>query len=442
MNRQILSVAAGILVSLAALAVVSHGSTSTGGDVLVCESDDGLVLPNGLCATVVADLPDGGLARGVAVRSDGTVYVSMIAWAGSRGGVWALRDLEGDGKPEIRERIVGRSASGLLLRNGWLYLGAGEEILRYRLEDDGLDVGDPEVLVRGLPNDGEHATKSLALDDRGNLFVNLGSATNGCQADNRTPGSPGVDPCPERRIRASVWRFDAERTGQTLEDGERWAVGIRNLVGFAVHPETGALYGVQHGRDDLGRDWPEIYSAEDEATKPAEEMLRIDRGDDFGWPYCIYDLELGRKVLAPAYGGDGSRQGRCADVEEPVLAFPGHWGPNALFFPRGSRFPERYRDGALIAFHGPQVRTPHAPDGLRVSFVPFEDGEPAGTHETLVDGFAGTPVGQAPRYRPMALAEGPDGSLYVLENEVNRLWRVFPAELAGSPAPEVGTPAD
>ncbi|MGH7129043.1 MAG: PQQ-dependent sugar dehydrogenase, partial [Planctomycetaceae bacterium] len=181
----------------------------------------------------------------------------------------------------------------------------------------------------------------------------------------------------------------------------------------------------QHGRDQLSQNWPELYTEREGAEKPAEEFLRVDRGDDFGWPYCYYDPESSLKVLAPEYGGDGTEVGRCAEKEDPILAFPGHWAPNGLTFYDQDQFPERYRGGAFIAFHGSWNRAPLPQQGYKVVFVPMSDGAVTGEYETFADGFAGDVVqpGEAD-HRPAGVAVGPDGALYIADDTAGRIWKV------------------
>src|SRR5438874_8719998 len=131
--------------------------------------------------------------------------------------------------------------------------------------------------------------------------------------------------------------------------------GIRNSVAITINPRDGELYVVQHGRDQLGgggADWPKLFTAEQGAELPAEELFHVQRGDDFGWPYCYFDPQQKKKVLAPEYGGDGKEVGRCSTKKGDVAYFPAHWAPNGLLFYTGSLFPAHYRDGAFIAFHG------------------------------------------------------------------------------------------
>ena len=391
-----------------------------------CDPDNGgITLPDGFCAFVVADRV--GQATHLAVAPNGDLYVALRQGRdGPPGGVLALRDTTGDGRADVRERFGESGGTGLALRDGNLYFATDDAVLRYRLDGRRLTpAGPPETIVQGLPADRGHRAKTVALDERGNLFVNVGSPSNACQREDREPGSPGLDPCPELETRAGIWRFDAGRTGQTQTGGERFATGIRNALALTVHPENGALYGLQHGRDQLHQNWPELFTLEEGAERPSEILVRIERGDDFGWPYCYHDPELDRIVLAPEYGGDGEKAGRCEEKEEPLVTFPGHWGPHAIVFYGGKQFPERYRGGAFVAFHGSWNRAPLPQGGYNVAFVPFDESRPAGPYQVFADGFAGpvkTPDGA--EHRPAGIAQGPDGSLYVSDNVGGRIWRI------------------
>jgi mono/diheme cytochrome c family protein len=111
-----------------------------------------------------------------------------------------------------------------------------------------------------------------------------------------------------------------------------------------------------------------------------------------------------------------------------LIGFPAHWAPNDLFFYTGNQFPEHYRNGAFIAFHGSTNRAPYPQAGYFIGFIPFENGEPTGQWEVFANGFAGIdPVVNVSDavYRPMAIAMGPDGSLYFSETEKGKIWRVM-----------------
>lgn len=388
-----------------------------------CAPDDGgITLPDGVCALVVAD--GVGPARHIAVRSDGVVFAALRNRRGERGGLLALRDTTGDGVADVRAAFGDDGGTGLeLVQDTLLYFAADDAIVRYRVPLELLaPAAPPDTIVSGLPSGRSHAAKAIVVRG-GDLLVNHGSPSNSCQEEDRQPRSPGRDPCPELETRAGVWRFDATRTGQTFRDGSRFATGTRNLVAMDAG-EGGVLYAVQHGRDQLGASWG--FTDEASAQTPAEEMFRIEEGDDFGWPYCYYDPELEEKILAPEYGGDGTDVGRCAEKEDPIAHFPAHWAPNALLFYTGDQLPPRYHGGAFVAFHGSWNRAPLPQGGYNVVFLPFEGGSPAGEWEVFADGFAGPEVQPSEAaHRPAGLAQGPDGSLYVSDDQGGRIWRIM-----------------
>jgi glucose/arabinose dehydrogenase len=371
-----------------------------------------------------------GAARHLEVAPNGDVLVALENRAGPdrslvTGGVVLLRDVDGDGRADEEYRWGDNGGNEVLLADGSLYFATNDAVLRYPFPDGAtMPSGPPDTIVAGLPAELNHRAKSLALGDGGSLYVNIGSPSNACQEQPRSVGSPGMDPCPQLETRAGIWRFDAARTGQTQEDGVRFATGLRNTVALRTHP-SGELFGVVHGRDQLLALWAEYFDEEDNAEKPAEEFVRIREGDDFGWPYCFYDPVADVKVLAPEYGGDGEVVGRCADKADPVVDFPAHWAPNDLEFYTGSQFPEAYRGGAFVAFHGSWNRAPRPQAGYNVVFAPFSDGMPTGRWEVFADGFAGEDVSpRGAEHRPVGLAQGPDGSLYISDSQVGRIWKV------------------
>jgi glucose/arabinose dehydrogenase len=270
-------------------------------------------------------------------------------------------------------------------------------------------------VARNLAGARQHGIKTFTLGEGNQLFVNHGAPSNSCQRDDRQPRSPGMDPCPLLDTTGGIWLFDADRLGQTGADGQRYATGLRNTVALAVRSADRTLYGAVHGRDVLGATWG--YNDTASAEKPSEEFVRITQGTDVGWPYCYHDPALGRKVLSPEYGGDGTAVGRCAEKQAPLIAFPAHWAPNGLLFYTGSSFPTRFRNGAFIAFHGSWNRAPLPQQGFKIVFVPFA-GDAPGSWEVFADGF------QAQRSRPVDVAQGPDGSLYVSDDGRGRVYRI------------------
>jgi glucose/arabinose dehydrogenase len=396
------------------------------GTVQCAYDNGGLVLPTGFCAIIAHN--GVGRARHIAVAPNGNVYVALSQPSGA-GSIVALRDADGDGRLDEEVRFGDVGGTGMAVRGGRLYFGANTFIVRYRLVEDRLGpVGEPDTVVRGFPEQRAHASKAIAFDASGNLYVNVGGPSNACQTQDRQAGSPGMDPCPELGRQMGIWRFDVTRSRQVQTDGRRYASGIRNANALDWNPNDNTLYVVQHGRDQLNTIAPNIFDERANAEKPAEEMLRVNDGDTFGHPYCFYDPALRRRVLAPEYGGDGTSVGRCARFEDPVAVYPAHYAPNDLIFYRGFHFPARYRGGAFIAFHGSWNRAPLEQRGYQVVFQPFAGANPSGEAEMFADGFAGrTPIPQpnAAAHRPVGLAEAPDGTLYIVDSVAGRIWRVL-----------------
>ena len=419
------SLAAGGAASIAlACAPVPGVSTPAALRRPACDTATGITLPAGFCATIVADL--GVRARHIAVAPNGDVFVATYGTAQAPSAGVVLRDTTGDGRADVTSRFgSGPGGSGIALRPGRVWFATNSAVLRYRWPQGALaPAGAPDTIVSGLPADRSHTSKTIAVGADGRLFVNIGSPSNSCQVADRRTASPGQDPCPELETRAGIWVFDADRIGQTQSDGRRYATGIRNAVAITLHP-SGTLFAAQHGRDQLAANWPALYTDEQSAELPAEELLRVTDGADFGWPYCFYDGIQRKRVLAPEYGGDGRATGRCERAALPTATFPGHWAPNAIVFYDGGQFPERYRGGAFIAFHGSWNRAPLPQAGYNVTFVPFRGESSSGDYEVFADGFAGAVrEPQSATYRPTGLAVGPDGSLYVTDTRKGRVWRI------------------
>ena len=417
------------LAFLVAAAAASLGvalQAQTGASIPGCdEGNGGITLPEGFCALVVAE--NLGRARHLVVADNGDVYVAIRNLQNAPGGVMALRDTNVDGRADTREKFGESGGTGILLHNGYLYLSRDDAVVRFPMTNGQLlPTGPVEIVVTGFPEQRVHPTKSLAFDDRGGLYVNVGSPSNSCTDPDRTRTN-GLNPCTHQERAGGVWRYDADRTGQIFErDGRRYVTGIRQTNSLRWNPVTNSVYFMQHGRNMLNL-WPEYYDDELNAENPAEELLRVEEGVDYGYPYCYHDPQQGKRVRAPEYSGDGKTVGDCAQYPAPVAAFPAHWAPNDLLFYTGSQFPAKYYGGAFIAFHGSGSRTPLPQQGYKLVFQPMQGGGPSGAFETFADGFAGkSPImaREEAAARPVGLAQGPDGSLYIADSVKGTVWRV------------------
>jgi len=390
-----------------------------------CDSGNGgITLPAGFCALVTVD--GLGSARHLVVAPNGDVYVALQG-DGAMGGVAALRDANGDGKFEIKEHFGEGSVTGIGLRNGYLYIAHFNDVQRFKMTPGQLKpAGAPETVVMGLPGVPQHGDKGLTFDGKGSLYVNVGAPSNACQMRDRQAKSAGQDPCPILEKNGGIWKFDENKLGQKQEDGTRFATGLRQMPAITWH--DGAVYVAMNNRDQLDILWPGMFTAKENAERPAEPLYRAVAGSNFGWPYCFFDYGMKKFLTNPEYGGDGKSSTRCGSFTPPVAAYPAHWAPLDIVFYSGSQFPAHYKDGAFIAFHGSWNRAPEEQAGYNVTFQPFAGGKPSGDFEVFAKGFQGkTPLNNPNDAvaRPDGVAEGPDGSLYITDSQKGKIWRVL-----------------
>jgi glucose/arabinose dehydrogenase len=182
---------------------------------------------------------------------------------------------------------------------------------------------------------------------------------------------------------------------------------------------------VSHGRDGLHEMWPQNYSEQQAATAAAEEMIRIASSRaDYGWPYCYYDYPKQQRVIAPEYAFDKAGIDRCDRLIQPLMSYPAHWSPMSMLFYTGTMFPPEYRTGVFVAFHGSSQRSPLAEEGFHVIFQQFKEGL-AADYTVFATGFAnGATTAQSAAHRPVGLAQGPDGALYLSDDKGGRIWKI------------------
>jgi len=385
----------------------------------------GLQLPAGFTATRFAE--DLGEARHIAVTPEGDVYVKLSALKDGKG-IYYLHDSNGNGKADTKFGFADYTGTGMGIKNGYLYASSDTKVYRYKLDAKGkvINPDKPELIITGLLDRHEHESKPFTFDNAGNIYVTIGAYSNSCQVKDRTKGSPGIRPCPVLDSAAGIWQFKADKMDQTYGDGTRYATGLRNEMGICWNQDVNALYVTQHGRDQLHDLYPDLYTTQQSAELPAECLYRLNKGDNAGWPYIYYDQIQHKKILEPEYGGDGKKTAG-EDAIDPLMAFPGHMAPNGLLFYEGNMFPEKYKHGAFIAFHGSWNRAPEPQKGYFVAFIPFKDGKPSGDWEIFADNFAGGEQYMSPneaKHRPCGLAQGPDGSLYVSDDQGGTIYKI------------------
>lgn len=408
---------------LALLAVLAARATLPAPD----PDNGGLTLPPGFRAIVVADKLKP--LRNLTVAPNGDVYVKT-----RQAGIYGLRDTDGDGRADVIKEFGSGGGTGIALRGDWLYHSTNSQVYRYQLTPGELvPAGEPQRIVRNLPDKRQHNAKVFAFGADGRLYVEVGSPSNAFGQPDRARGAVGQDPTDFLKTHGGYWRFDPDKPEQTQADGYHFSTGHRHSTTIALNPVTGRLFVAIHGRDQLSTVAPQFYSDDDNAENPAEVLHLLTDGANFGWPTTYWDPRANVRKLNPEYGGDGRKLAESGKFAAPLIAFPAHWAPMQMAFYTGMQFPEKYRHGAFLAFHGSWNRAPRPQKGYKVVFIPCnEKGLPTGDYETFADNFAGRTEIASPNdaaHRPNGVAVGPDGSLYISDSAHGRVWRIiYPGE--------------
>jgi glucose/arabinose dehydrogenase len=342
--------------------------------------------PAGLAVGLFAD----GIAnaRLLRVTATGDLLVSQ-----PRAGTILLleRDADGDGRSDGRRAILSEldRPHGIDLHDGWLYVAEAGAVGRVRFDAAARAVsGDYAHLVTGLPEGGNHWSRTVRVGPDGSLYVAVGSSCNVCEERDRR--------------RAAILRYRPDGSGEEI-----FATGLRNSVGFDWRPGTGELYATDNGRDLLGDDFPPC------------ELNRIVAGGFYGWPYAnghnVPDPDLGR-----------GREDRIRSAIAPVHGFGAHQAPLGIAFVRGAAAPPELRGAALVALHGSWNRTRKA--GYKVVSLHWKPDGSIEERDFLV-GFErdGDVIG-----RPVDVAEGPDGAIYVSDDYAGAVYRVSASGASGA----------
>jgi glucose/arabinose dehydrogenase len=388
---------------------------------------DGLTLPPGFHATVVAE-GLGEFTRHMAFRDASHLYVSTEPQTkdAANQGIMALHLDAKHHADTLAHFSTIHNGTAIAVYKGALYTSSPNTLYRFPLSGKELvPSAKPEIVIDGIPS-----RAALAFDGKGGLYLAMGGSGNTCVPKDtpRNAQAKGLVPCPDMAIRAGVWRFDAAKLGQKFSDGEHFATGIRDTNALAWSKSGKSLYAVNYGRDGTEKTWPALVSAEDGAHI-SDEMFKVVKDTDMGWPYTYYDSAKHVRLAQPEYGGDGKTEVTDAKYAVPVAAFPAHVAPMDIAFYDASQFPAAYRGGAFIAFHGAGGGDPNGhDDGYNVMFVPLDKSGNAGAPQVFADGFAGATReaknGKHATYRPVGVTVGPDGALYVSESQKGRIWRI------------------
>ncbi len=418
-----------LFVAILSLAVLIHGCTGNKSKNDLPEPDPdnaGLTLSNGFGAIVTVD--NVGLGRHIAVSDQGDLYVKLREVRDGHG-IIAFRDNDGNGIMDEHKGFMPYGGTGIAFYNGYLYCSSDSNVYRYKLNPGELaPSSEMELIATGFPKQRFHSTKPITFDGEGHMYVSVGAPVNAGEESAFALESPGIDPSPYIEYQAGIWQFDANKPNQHQSEAYHYAIGIRNGLALDWNFETNALYVVNHGRDQLSGFWPRVFTLEQNADLPAEQFIKVNKDQDYGWPYCYFDNQKMKQVLGPEFGGDGDSTGRCESIEPPLLSLKAHTAPNDMIFYTGDLFPERYKNGAFVALHGSWNRAPFPQMGYSVVFLPFENGQPTGEIEEFATGFAGVDEVMGPtdaKHRPTGLAQGTDGSLFICDSVKGRIWRIY-----------------
>jgi glucose/arabinose dehydrogenase len=340
--------------------------------------DGKLSVPAGITVSYFArDLPG---VRFMALGPGGVVYASQPR----QGRIVRLADANHDGVADGVEVVVSglHEPHGLAFHKGYLYVANTDGVVRVPLGANGLSSGEA-VYVNHYDFGAGHSSRTILFGPDSAMYVSVGSSCNLC-IEHSTD-------------RAAVLRFNEDGSGKTV-----FATGLRNAVGLALNPHTGALWVTQNERDQLPPDHENL---------PPEEINIVTKGGDYGWPYCYGD-----RVPNPEYHDAA----RCASTIPPALEMQAHSAPLGLsFLTRAVKLPASYRGDLLVAFHGSWDRS--APTGAKVVRVHVTNDRPVGV-EDFITGWQ-TPSGS--RWgRPVDVVVASDGSVLVSDDSGGAIYRV------------------
>lgn len=342
-----------------------------------------------------------GNSRIIAVSDQGFVYVSRR----EEGDVLLLKDEDGDGKADKAPvQVASRAqAHGLAIKGNKLYLVTVKEVFVADIKKDGT-LGPLEMIIGDLPDSGQHPNRVMAFGPDGMLYISVGSTCNACNESN-----------PEN---ATVLRATPDGKSRTI-----FASGLRNTIGFDWHPQTGELWGLDHGIDLLG----------DEVQ--AEELNRLEQGKQYGWPH-VYGAGDIYPQSTPV-GGVTKEQWRSQSTPM-VLGYTAHAAPMQMKFYGGTSFPAEFAGDAFATMRGSWNRNPAS--GYEIVRIHFENGQPK-TIEPFLTGFL-TDGGKTHFARPVGLAVSKDGSLLMADDANGVIYRVFYSGGSEKAARQASSPAD
>lgn len=322
--------------------------------------------------------------RMLAFGEDGTLYVSRR----DDGDVLAIRDDNRDGRgDEPRTFIKLDGVHGLAVRGRNIYATTVRQVYEIPLEPNG-SAGTIKKVLDELPEGAQHPNRTIAFGPDRMLYVSIGSSCNDCMETN-----------PEH---ATILMANPADWSRMV-----YAKGLRNTIGFAWHPRTGEMWGVDHGIDWLGDD-----------AQP-EELNRIERGRNYGWPF-VFGTSQWNPTREPPPGK--TKDQVLSESTSMAMGYTAHAAPMAMTFLDKADVPDDWKEDALVAMHGSWNRVP--PSGYEIVRIRFENGRPVAI-EPFITGFL-TSSGQFGR--PCGIAVAPDGSIYFSDDGHGVIYRVTRAK--------------
>lgn len=366
-------------------------SASKSPNVVPIPANPTLRVPPGFVVNVFADGLDA--PRWLALTPNGDVLVTET----KQNRIRLLRDTNGDGVADVKQTFASATNGlnrplGMAFAGNSFFLGNTDAVLRFPYTKGQQQITGTGTKIADLPASGynNHWTRNVVVSPDGNkLYVSIGSGTN-------------VDEEPLPRASVQVMNLDGSQQ-------QTFASGLRNPVGLDFHPVTKELYTSVNERDGIGDDLVPDY------------LTRIRQGEFYGWPYAYLtpnNLDPRQKT-----SDKSKRPDLAARTRTPDVLFQAHSAALGLQFYDRQTFPEKYRNGAFVAFRGSWNRDRGT--GYKVVFVPFDtNGQPQGYYEDFLTGFLLDPAVPTTWGRPVALLVLPDGSLLVTEEANNRIYRI------------------